>query len=70
MAKGEKLNLIIAKKLQEKGLQSILLTNDQVIGKYVLNTIKDENGENINVEGNILLLSDSISESYFLAASM
>ena len=45
LSKGEKLNFIIAKKLQEKGLQSILASNDQIIGKYIADTIKDENGE-------------------------
>ena len=41
----EKLNLIIAKKLQEKGLKSILVPNDQIIGKYIANDIKDKTGE-------------------------
>ncbi len=45
LAKGEKLNLIIAKKLQEKGLKSILISNDQIVGKYLLNEVKDNNGE-------------------------
>ena len=45
LSKGEKLNFIISKKLQEKGLKSILITNDQIIGKYIANDIKDKNGE-------------------------
>jgi len=45
LSKGEKLNFIIAKKLQEKGLKSILTTNEQIIGKYLANDIKDKNGE-------------------------
>ena len=45
LSKGEKLNLIIAKKIQEKGLKSILISNDQIIGKYIANDIKDKNGE-------------------------
>ena len=45
LSKGEKLNFIIAKKLQDKGLQSILVSNEQIIGKYIVNDIKDENGE-------------------------
>ena len=45
LSKGEKLNSIIAKKLQEKGLQSVLTTNDQIVGKYIANTIKDKTGE-------------------------
>ena len=45
LPKGEKLNLIIAKKLQEKGLKSILISNDQIIGKYIANDIKEKSGE-------------------------
>jgi len=45
LSKGEKLNLIIAKKLQDKGLKSILTSNDQIIGKYIANDIKEKNGE-------------------------
>ena len=51
LQKGEKLNFIIAKKLQEKGLQSILISNDQIIGKYISNTIKDKNGEDLITAG-------------------
>ncbi len=42
--KGEKLNFIIAKKLHEKGLKSISISNDQIIGKYIVKDIKDKNG--------------------------
>ncbi len=42
---GEKLNVVIAKKLQEKGLKSISIPNDQIIGKYIGNDIKDKSGE-------------------------
>ena len=45
LSKGEKLNFIIAKKLKEKGLKSILTSNDQIIGKYIANDIKDKSGE-------------------------
>ena len=45
LLKGEKLNFIIAKKLQEKGLKSILTSSDQIIGKYIANDIKENNGE-------------------------
>ena len=45
LSKGEKLNFIIAKKLQEKGLNSILTSNEQIIGKYLANDIKDKSGE-------------------------
>ena len=45
LSKGDKLNLIIAKKLKEKGLKSILISNDQIIGKYLAKDIKDKNGD-------------------------
>ncbi len=43
LLKGEKLNILIAKKLQEKGLKSISISNDEIIGKYLANDIKDNN---------------------------
>ena len=45
LAKGEKLNIVIAKKLHEKGLRLMEVTNEQVIGQYLANDIKDRNGE-------------------------
>ena len=45
LSKGEKLNIVIAKKLQEKGLKSILISQEEVIGKYVGRDIKDKSGE-------------------------
>ena len=45
LSKGEKLNIVIAKKLKEKGLNSISIPNDQIIGKYIANDIKNKNGE-------------------------
>ena len=45
LPKGEKLNLIIAKKLHEKGLSSILSSTSEIIGKYIATDIKDKNGE-------------------------
>ena len=35
LAKGEKLNIVIAKKLKEKGLKNISVSNEQIIGKYI-----------------------------------
>ena len=34
------LNIVIAKKLQEKGLKSILISNDEIIGKYLEKMLK------------------------------
>ena len=47
LGKGEKINIVIAKKLKEKGLSSISIPNDQIIGKYIGKDIKDKNGENL-----------------------
>ncbi|MBD1172908.1 hypothetical protein IDG78_05170 [Pelagibacterales bacterium SAG-MED05] len=47
LSKGEKLNFIIAKKLQEKGLKTILVTNEQIVGKYIANDIKNKEGETV-----------------------
>ena len=33
------------KKLKEKGLSSITLPNEQIVGKYIGKDIKDKNGE-------------------------
>ena len=45
LSKGEKLNIIIAKKLQEKGLKNISITNEEIVGKYVAKEIKNKNNE-------------------------
>ena len=45
LSKGEKLNIVIAKKLQEKGLSEISISSDQIIGKYIAKDIKNKNGE-------------------------
>ena len=37
LGKGEKLNIVIAKKLFEKGLKTISITNEEIIGKYLVN---------------------------------
>ena len=42
---GEKLNIVIAKKLKEKGLSSIVIPNEQIVGRYLGKDIKDKNGE-------------------------
>ena len=45
LSKGDKLNVVIAKKLIEKGLTSISIPNEQIVGKYLGKDIKDKNGE-------------------------
>ena len=45
LSKGEKLNIVIAKKLQEKGLKNILVTNSQLVGMYIAHDIKENNDE-------------------------
>ena len=49
--KGEKLNFIIANKLKEKGLQNLLISNDEIIGKYTAKDIKDKDGKIILLSG-------------------
>ena len=39
------MNVIIAKKLQEKGLSTISLTNENILGKYIAKDVKQKNGE-------------------------
>ncbi len=43
LSKGEKLNFIIAKKLEEKNLKEIFVTNDELIGKYTSKDLVDQN---------------------------
>ena len=45
LSKGEKLNIVISKKLHEKGLKSISISNEEIIGKYIAKDMKDKNGE-------------------------
>ena len=45
LSKGEKLNIVIAKKLKEKGLNSISVANEQIIGKYIGKDVKEKNDE-------------------------
>ncbi len=45
LSKGEKLNIVIANKLKEKGLKSISISSDEIVGKYLAKDIKDNNGE-------------------------
>ncbi len=51
LKKGEKLNLVLAKNLREKGLKEILVSTDELIGKYTKEDIKDKNGEIILKSG-------------------
>ena len=45
--KGEKLNLIIANKLKEKGLGNVLVSNNEIIGKYIAQDVKEKSGDDI-----------------------
>ena len=47
LSKGEKLNIVIAKKLFEKGLKSISINKEQLIGKYIAKDIKNSTDETI-----------------------
>jgi DNA-directed RNA polymerase subunit beta len=66
--KGDKLNLIIAQKLKEKGLADILVSNDEIIGKYLGTDIKGRDGEVILKSGFDLtddILQKILSEELF-----
>ncbi len=43
LSKGEKLNFVIAKKLEEKNLKEIFVSNDELIGKYTSKDLNDKN---------------------------
>ncbi|KPU82626.1 hypothetical protein JI56_01390, partial [SAR11 cluster bacterium PRT-SC02] len=45
--KGDKLNFIIANKFKEKGTQEILVSNQELIGKYSATEINNKKKENI-----------------------
>ena len=51
LQKGEKLNLVLAKKLKEKKLEQILVSGEEIIGKYTKIDIKDKKGEIILKSG-------------------
>ena len=59
LTKGEKINFIIAKKLNEKGLKKIALSNEELIGKYVAHDIKGKSSETI-IKAGFDLDSESI----------
>ena len=54
LSKGEKLNFIIAKKLEEKNLKEIFVTNDELLGKYTAKDIIDKNNNVIISSGSDL----------------
>ena len=43
--KGDKLNFIVANKLKEKNITEVLVSNNEVIGKYIAQDIKETNDE-------------------------
>ena len=45
LSKGDKLNFIIANKLKEKNLNNILISSNEIIGKYSASIIKNSKGE-------------------------
>ena len=45
------MNLVLAKNLKDKGLKEILVSTDELIGKYTKEDIKDKNGETILKSG-------------------
>ena len=51
LKKGEKLNFILAQKLKEKKLNEIIVSEDEIIGKYTNQDLKDSSGELIIKSG-------------------
>ncbi len=45
LKKGEKLNFILAQKLKEKNLEKIIVSEDEIIGKYSNEDLKDSEGK-------------------------
>jgi len=69
LVKGEKLNVVIANKLKEKGLNSIVVSNEEIVGKYIGKDIKDKSGELIIAAGHDItedqlekIISQNVSE--------
>ncbi len=54
LAKGEKLNFVIAKKFQEKNLKEIFITNEELIGKYTSKDLVDKSNNIILPSGSDL----------------
>ncbi len=54
LSKGEKLNIVIARKLEEKGLKEIFITNEELISKYTAKDIVDKNNNLILSSGSDL----------------
>ncbi len=51
LKKGEKLNFILAKSLKDKGLKEIVISSEELIGKYTKEDIKGKNDEIILKSG-------------------
>ena len=51
LKKGEKLNIVLAKNLKEKGLKEVQVSTEELIGKYVKEDIKGKNDEVILKSG-------------------
>ena len=51
LQKGEKINLVLANKLKEKNLKQILVSAEEIVGKYTKIDIKDKKGDIILKSG-------------------
>ncbi len=51
LKKGEKLNYVLAKSLKDKGLKEIIISKEEIIGKYTKEDIKNKNGDVILKSG-------------------
>ncbi len=69
LKKGEKLNFILAQKLKDKNLEKIIVSEDEIIGKYTNEDLKDSEGKliinsgfNITKEALEKIVSSKISK--------
>ena len=51
LKKGEKLNFILAQKLKEKNLDSVIVSDEEIVGKYTNEDINDNDGKLIVKSG-------------------
>ena len=60
LKKGEKINYIIAKKINEDGLKNILLESDYFVGKYIKNDLLEENSKEVFLKSSSLISQENL----------
>ena len=62
LKKGEKINYIIAKKINEDGLKNILLESDYFVGKYIKNDLLEENSKEVFLKSSSLISQENLDK--------